>query len=93
MFKGDVRTYCMHTGGRAILVCALLAYITHVMCNVYICMHGIYTYPEESKARSRITKIADGKKYLCGTSSAQGKTDGKSVLMTAGPSRHSGEVE
>ena len=60
---------------------------------MYICIHRIYTYPEESTARSRIPKIADGEKYVRGTSSAQGRIDGKSVLMTAGPSRHSGEEE
>ena len=53
----------------------------------------MYTYPEESKARSRIPQNADDGKYVRGTSSAQGKLDGKSVLMTAGPSRHSGEAE
>ena len=53
----------------------------------------MHTYPEESKARSRIPKNANDEKYVRGTSSAQGKSDGKSVFMTAGPSRHSGEAE
>ena len=53
----------------------------------------MYTYPEESKARSRIPQNADDGKYVRGTSSAQGRIDGKSVFMTAGPSRHSGEEE
>ena len=53
----------------------------------------MHTYPEEIKARSRIPQNADDEKYARGTSSAQGKSDGKSVLMTAGPSRHSGEEE
>ena len=52
-----------------------------------------HTYPEESKARSRIPKNANDEKYVRGTSSAQGTIDSKSVLMTAGPSRHSGEEE
>ena len=44
----------------------------------------MHTYPEESKARSRIPTNANDEKYVRGTSSAQGKIDGKSVLMTAG---------
>ena len=45
------------------------------------------------QGKEQDSKNADGEKYVRGTSSAQGTIDIKSVLMTAGPSRHSGEEE